>query len=224
LGREDQTSVTALYLLRLAVDEALSDEVSGTRRSLVLYAYNPFKGANKRKADGRVAAWRKVVALSLRAADGDRDLRDSLYVATFYRAWETARVLARKASQTDNAGQDTLFLAVHTFVARGEGAEDQAAAFRLLDSAGVKRLKSWFGERPPRLDLQIREIALQALLRMTGTEAAALTDVETAFTRCPFAKRVQMVFVKDQDSWPDVIRYWQQTLDLKQNGDPSNDE
>jgi hypothetical protein len=154
------------------------------------------------------------VSFGLQAARGDAELRSSLRVTTFYRDWESARVLARRVARFDDLSHKTYFYAAHALVARGKGEQDQLAAYERLDVTSHEKPASWGGRVVPnRTYLEIREIALQALLQMADRKPQEDPRLEMVQPTCPFARTVKMFYVEDTDQWPDIIEDWAARLD-----------
>lgn len=210
---DTRTSIAALYFLRGAVREPVPDLLSAQKKRL-FYAFNPFKGSKKGKAgSNRQKAWRQCVRFGLQAARGEQELNDGLRIATLYRDWQSARLLARRAARSEGYSHPVYFRAAHALVARGEGKLDMLAAYRLLDIKTRQKPAGWSGATvPQRSYLEVREVALQALMRMAGEDPKKDKGLGAITPTCPYARKVEMFYVKDPDRWNQIIKRWAKKL------------
>lgn len=213
-NRGDRVSVAALYFLRGTARAAGPSKLANVPYRFQ-YGFNPFKNAGGGKK--RNLAWQRCVAFGLQTARTDIELRRGMKLATLYREWDTARVLARRAAAFDDITHDTHFLAAHTLIARGRGEQDQLAAFRLLFVTSAETPASWSGKTiPERRYLEIREIALQALMKMNGIDPGKRDGFVKITPTCPVARKVEMFYVKDARRWPTIIEQWGRRLGVNE--------
>jgi len=214
-----QRSITALLFLRGVLGGAAPTEIGKAQRKLMRFGYNPYKFAEKARGKKleRLRTWQDISRFGLLAARGDFELENSIYIATFYRDWETAKDLAVRASRADFLSSETYFLAAHALLARGDGAdpEEEKAALRLLQLNGFvrKNIASFELGSEPISEVAIREMALQTLMTMNGVDPAKQENLKETRPNCPFARAVSVFRVKDNSAWPKIIERWKKRID-----------
>jgi len=211
---EVRRSVSALLFIRGVLGDDVPAYVGNAQRALMRFGYNPFKYAKGAKGRSlETLQTRQAIArFGLRAASGDSELEDAIYVATFFRDWATAKDLAIKASRADDLSNETYFLAAHALLARGNGADpgEENAALRLLqlDGSVQKKIASFELGSEPIGEVAIREMALQTLMAMNGIDPAAQENLKETRPNCPIARAVSVFRVKDNSAWPRIVEHW----------------
>lgn len=223
-----QRSITALLFLRGVLGGAAPTEIGNAQRKLMRFGYNPYKAAKKARGKKleQLRTWQEISRFGLLAARGDSELEDSIYIATFYRDWDTAKDLAVRASRADYLSSETYFLAAHALLARGDGTdpEEEKAALRLLQLDGFvqKNIASFELGSEPIGEVAIREMALQTLMAMNGVDPAKQKNLEETRPNCPFAQAVSVFRVKDDSAWPNIVERWKKRV--AGNAAPEGDE
>ncbi len=181
---------------------------------------------NSPKSD-RDRALRTLFVRNLLTSDRERSGSWALFIAMIYRLKDVSNELAlRIADQpvgvysNEYIKSSSRLYAAHALLLFGKTDEHVAAARRLLEMDDQVRLSGVNLAALGRTYIEVREMALKALLRMTKRQPSDIGGCDQVPGRCPFKGSLKIEVIKDSDRWPDILRrvdgWLAQSSDTKQ--------
>ena len=167
---------------------------------------------NSPKTD-RDRALRTLFVRNLLTSDRERSGAWALFIAMIYRLEDVSNELAlRIAEQPADAYANEYIkssgrlYAAHALLLFGKTDEHVAAARRLLELDDQLRFSGVNLAVLDRTYIEVREMALKALLRMTRRQPSDIGGFDQVSARCPFKGSLKVDVIKDADRWPDILQ------------------
>jgi hypothetical protein len=187
-----------------AVATAISDGMAGFYTSK-----QPFFEMMKNPADERAKAIRRLLESAALTAKSGADLQQSLSVSMLYRLREVCRTLAARildeeperysgASQQDRA----IHLAAHALLSFGKAPDDLPLLAKVLDNPG--QIRGGYRKEENRPYMEVREMALMAVLRLLGRRPQDIGGVDRVTGYCPIRRFTQFDAIRDSDRWTEI--------------------
>ncbi len=159
----------------------------------------------------REQALHTLLCTALIAADDPETLVSNLETAIRLQLPKVSRKLAMRLANDESLvftsssrRAHALLMTAHALLLFGDGDESLATARKLLEAKDQVRFVD-LGQ-VARKHLEVREMALIALLRMLDRQPADIGGVDKTIGECPFSGYLDVVIIEDASRWPEIER------------------